>query len=463
MKKEVSYRGLAWIAAMALFMQTLDATILNTALPAISRSLNESPLNMQLAIISYALTVALFIPLSGWLADRFGTRNVFRFSVTVFVLGSIACSFSNSLDMLVLSRVLQGVGGALMMPVARLSMLRSIEKSQLLAAWNLTAMAGLIGPVVGPILGGWLVTYTTWHWIFLINIPIGILGIIAAHFYMPNVKDEVPKLDWKGFVLFGGGLVALTLGMDLVAENSVPRIESLPVIAAGVVLLLLYYAYARVNDNALLPRSLFFVRTFRIGIVANLIIRLFSSSMPFLLPLMLQVAFLYDAETAGWMMTPIAISSVLGRPFISRILVAIGYKTTLIGFAISMGLAIFTMSHFTPETSMWMMALVLVWYGFSMSLVFTAVNTLTISDLAPHQTSGGSTMLSVSQQVGISFGIAVSSVILSLYRDAVGETGEQLQQAFSYTFLTTVIFVVILVVFLLRLKKTDGDSLRVRS
>ena len=255
MKKEVSYRGLAWIAAMALFMQTLDATILNTALPAISRSLNESPLNMQLAIISYALTVALFIPLSGWLADRFGTRNVFRFSVTVFVLGSIACSFSNSLDMLVLSRVLQGVGGALMMPVARLSMLRSIEKSQLLAAWNLTAMAGLIGPVVGPILGGWLVTYTTWHWIFLINIPIGILGIIAAHFYMPNVKDEVPKLDWKGFVLFGGGLVALTLGMDLVAENSVPRIESLPVIAAGVVLLLLYYAYARVNDNCLLYTS----------------------------------------------------------------------------------------------------------------------------------------------------------------------------------------------------------------
>ena len=202
MSERQNYRNLAWIAAIALFMQSLDATILNTALPAISASLNESPLEMQMTIISYALTVALFIPLTGWGADKYGTLNVFRVAIGIFVLGSVACAMANSLNALILSRILQGLGGALMMPVARLAIIRHVPKTQLVAAWNAMAMAGLIGPVMGPIVGGWLVTHATWHWIFLINIPIGLLGIWFAGRYMPNSTGKIIDSFYTGYSVF---------------------------------------------------------------------------------------------------------------------------------------------------------------------------------------------------------------------------------------------------------------------
>ena len=210
MSQAKKHRSLAWIAATAFFMQSLDATILNTALPAISVDLHQSPLEMQMAVISYALTVALFIPMSGWLADKYGTLKIFRLAVGLFVLGSVFCAMSYSLNMLVASRVVQGFGGALMMPVARLAIIRTIPKNQLLPIWNTMAMAGLTGPIIGPVLGGWLVTYATWHWIFLINIPIGLAGIWLAIRFMPNVTGKNRHLDWLGFFLFGGGLVGVT-------------------------------------------------------------------------------------------------------------------------------------------------------------------------------------------------------------------------------------------------------------
>ncbi|WP_040976895.1 DHA2 family efflux MFS transporter permease subunit [Necropsobacter massiliensis] len=462
MSDSKSYHGLAWIAATAFFMQTLDATILNTALPAISRSLNESPLEMQMAIISYALTVALFIPLSGWLADKYGTLTVFRLAVGIFVLGSIACATSNCLNTLVAARILQGFGGALMMPVARLSIIRSVPKTELLNAWNIMAMAGLIGPILGPILGGWLVTYASWHWIFLINIPIGLLGIIIAGAYMPNRKAEVRKLDWVGFILFAGGLVGLTLGLDLVAENMTSAITTFLILAVGLMFLFAYYFYACAVDNALLPLALFRIRTFRLGFVANLFIRLCGSGIPFLLPLMLQVVFHYSAEIAGWLMAPIAVSSVMLKAFIRRILSRFGYKHTLILASLGMSIVIAAMSLLHQAMPVWQIIAILICYGACMSIIFTAINTLTISDLPDHYASAGSTMLSVIQQVGIGVGIAVSSVILGLYRNAFGDNGEQLQQAFSYTFLTSTVFGLVLIIVLSRLKSHDGEHLQQR-
>lgn len=241
---DVSNKGLAWIAALALFMQALDATILNTALPAISDSLKESPLDMQMAIISYALTVAALIPLSGWLADKFGTLRVFRSAILLFVLGSVACALSWSLNSLVVARIVQGVGGALMMPVARLTIIRSVPKTQLVATWNLMAMAGLTGPILGPILGGWLVTYTSWHWIFLINIPIGLLGIAIAGRYMPNLTQPPRKLDWIGFLLFASGLVGLTLGLEFAAEDTDNVMRAVPILTVGFILICAYCLYA---------------------------------------------------------------------------------------------------------------------------------------------------------------------------------------------------------------------------
>ena len=456
----VDYRPLAWIAAMALFMQSLDATILNTALPTIAANMNESALEMQMAVISYALTVAALIPLSGWTADRFGILRSFRVAVLVFVLGSIACAMSNTLNQLITARVLQGIGGALMMPVARLAIIRHVPKTQLIAAWNLMAMSGLIGPVLGPILGGWFVIHMTWQWIFLINLPIGVIGIWVAGKYMPNSYGHVGRLDWFGFLLFAFGLVGITFGLDVIAEDLTQKVKALVLIGGGISLLLIYICYAKRAVNPLIPLSLWRVRTFTIGMIGNLLVRISGSGVPFLLPLMLQIAFHYDAQTAGFMIAPIAVSSILIKTFATKLLLKYGYKTSLIVTALGMTGAIATMSLLTKNTPLWLYVPIVMWYGACMSLMFTSVNTLTISDLSTQQASAGSTVLSMMQQVGIGFGIAISSVILALWRGALGERVDGLEQAFSYTFLVSSSFAVILALLMSLLHKEDGDELR---
>ena len=251
-KKARSMAGLPWIAAMAFFMQALDATILNTALPAIAQSLNRSPLAMQSAIISYTLTVAMLIPVSGWLADRFGTRKVFMLAVTLFTLGSLACALSTSLTELVIFRVLQGIGGAMMMPVARLALLRAYPRSELLPVLNFVTMPGLVGPILGPVLGGVLVTWASWHWIFLINIPIGVAGLIYARKYMPNFTTPRRSFDMGGFFLFGLSLVLFSSGMELFGEKIVATWLALAVILSGILLPSIYTSCASPSDTAYL-------------------------------------------------------------------------------------------------------------------------------------------------------------------------------------------------------------------
>ncbi|OOF37398.1 MDR family MFS transporter [Rodentibacter heidelbergensis] len=460
MTESNNYRGLAWVAAMALFMQSLDATILNTALPAIAADLHEPAFEMQMAIIAYSLAVALFIPLTAWAAAKFGTGRVFRTAVFTFVLGSVACAAAPNLESLILARVLQGIGGAFMMPVARLAIIQTVPKQQLLNAWNLMATAGLIGPILGPILGGWLVIHATWHWIFLINIPIGLLGIWTAGLVMDNLKGEEEKLDWTGFLLFALGLVGLTLGLDLLGERRQNLWAAYGSLMFGVGLLALYVKYAKGNERAILPLSLFHTRTFRLSILANVFIRLSASGIPFLLPLMFQLSFGYSAETSGWLLAPIALMSVLFKTLVGRILNKWGYKTTLISSALLMALGIVSMAWLNNQTSLGWIVFNLMWYGACMSMIFTAVNTLTVGDLTQQQAGVGSTVLSIVQQVGIGFGIAVSSMILNCYRQFWGHEGEGLQQAFSATFLTSSLFALALVFTLAKLHKTDGDHLR---
>ncbi|MDH2925974.1 DHA2 family efflux MFS transporter permease subunit [Lonepinella koalarum] len=457
MEKAVSPRSLAWIAATAFFMQALDTTILNTALPTIATDLHQSPLQMQLAVISYALTVALFIPISGWLADKYGTLNIFRFAVTMFVLGSVSCAFSMSLEMLIFSRILQGFGGAMMMPVARLAIIRTVPKNELLPIWNLMAMAGLTGPIIGPILGGWLVTYASWHWIFLINIPIGLVGILLSSFFMPNVKNQLSKFDWQGFLLFASGLVCVTLGLDLISETFVEKWQASSVLGVGCLFLLAYYFYAKGKSEVLIPLSLFQVRTYNLGSWSNLFIRLCGSGIPFLLPLMLQVSFQYSADYAGYMVTPIAISSLISKPFIRPLLKWLGYRKLLMINSLCMAVAVGLMCLLTINTPLWAYISLLFIYGMILSIMFTSVNTLTVSELDHHNASAGSTMLSVIQQVGIGLGIAVSAIALNFYRSFVAP--EMLQQAFSYTFLTSSIFGVILFFIVAKLDKSDGENL----
>ncbi|EFW6754915.1 DHA2 family efflux MFS transporter permease subunit [Shigella sonnei] len=440
-KKKRSMAGLPWIAAMAFFMQALDATILNTALPAIAHSLNRSPLAMQSAIISYTLTVAMLIPVSGWLADRFGTRRIFTLAVSLFTLGSLACALSNSLPQLVVFRVIQGIGGAMMMPVARLALLRAYPRNELLPVLNFVAMPGLVGPILGPVLGGVLVTWATWHWIFLINIPIGIAGLLYARKHMPNFTTARRRFDITGFLLFGLSLVLFSSGIELFGEKIVASWIALTVIVTSIGLLLLYILHARHTPNPLISLDLFKTRTFSIGIVGNIATRLGTGCVSFLMPLMLQVGFGYQAFIAGCMMAPTALGSIIAKSMVTQVLRRLGYRHTLVGITVIIGLMI---AQFSLQL------------GMAMSTQFTAMNTITLADLTDDNASSGNSVLAVTQQLSISLGVAVSAAVLRVYE---GMEGTTTVEQFHYTFITMGIITVASAAMFMLLKTTDGNNL----
>lgn len=455
-KKHRSMAGLPWIAAMAFFMQALDATILNTALPAIAESLNRSPLAMQSAIISYTLTVAMLIPASGWLADRFGTRRVFMLAVSLFTLGSLACALSTSLASLVLFRVLQGIGGAMMMPVARLALLRAYPRSELLPVLNFVTMPGLVGPILGPVLGGVMVTWASWHWIFLINIPIGLAGLLYARKYMPNFTTPRKRFDMGGFFLFGLSLVLFSSGMELFGEKIVASWLAFAVIVSGIVLFLLYIRHARRHPTPLISLNLFKTRTFSVGIAGNIASRLGTGCVPFLMPLMLQVGFGYSALIAGCMMAPTAMGSILAKSLVTQVLRRLGYRKTLVGITLFIGLMIAQFSLQSPSMEVWLLILPLFILGMAMSTQFTAMNTITLADLTDENASSGNSVLAVTQQLSISLGVAVSAAVLRFYE---GFDSNNTVEQFHYTFITMGVITLISAFAFMLLRPKDGRNL----
>ena len=454
-KSARSMSGLPWIAAMAFFMQALDATILNTALPAIAVSLDRSPLAMQSAIISYTLTVAMLIPVSGWLADRFGTRKIFIIAVTLFTLGSLLCALSGTLGLLVASRIIQGVGGAMMMPVARLALLRAYPRSELLPVLNFVTMPGLVGPILGPLLGGVMVTYLTWHSIFLINIPIGILGIIYARKYMPDFTTPKRRFDLAGFLMFGISLVMISVGIELFGERIVSGWLASAVLAGGVVLLLLYIQHARRHPFPLIGLPIFRTRTFSVGIIGNIASRLGTGCVPFLMPLMLQVGFGYSAIIAGCMMAPTAVGSILAKSTVTQVLRWFGYRKTLVGITIFIGVMIMSFALQSPGASIALMVAPLFILGMAMSTQFTAMNTITLADVTDENASSGNSVLAVTQQLSISFGVAVSAAVLRFYESFESTTVDH----FHATFLTMGVLSVFSAAVFMLLKPGDGRHL----
>lgn len=448
-KKGRSMAGLPWIAAMAFFMQALDATILNTALPAIAHSLNRSPLAMQSAIISYTLTVAMLIPVSGWLADRFGTRRVFIIAVSLFTLGSLACALSSSLTELVIFRVIQGIGGAMMMPVARLALLRAYPRSELLPVLNFVTMPGLVGPILGPVLGGVFVTWASWHWIFLINIPIGVIGILYARKYMPNFTTPRRRFDIGGFLLFGLSLVLFSSGIELFGEKIVATWQALAVIAVSLLLLVAYVRHARRHPTPLISLSLFKTHTFSVGIAGNLATRLGTGCVPFLMPLMLQVGFGYPAIIAGCMIAPTAIGSIIAKSTVTQVLRWFGYRKTLVGITVFIGLMIAQFSLQSPEMPLFVL-------GMAMSTQFTAMNTITLADLTDDNASSGNSLLAVTQQLSISLGVAISAAVLRFYE---GFDNASTVQQFHYTFITMGVITIISALMFMLLRAKDGRNL----
>lgn len=456
---ETTKKILPLILATAIFMQMLDSTILNTSLPSIAKDLNESPLNMQNAIISYVLTLALFMPVSGFLADKFGTKKVFIISLILFSLGSLLCSLSPNLTFLVIARVIQGIGGSLMTPVGKLALIKTFDKSELLKAMNFAIIPALIGPVLGPLIGGYMVDYLSWHWIFLINLPIGILGIVLSVKYMPNYFSKIIDFDFKGFLFFAAASLLLSISLEWMgnAKNITPL---LLVFLMGFIFIYLYYRHAKKEENPIFPLELFMVRTFRVGFLGNLATRLGISSIPLLIPLMIQIAYGQSAVVSGWIVAPMAITAMFGKSAVIKILNRFGYRKTLMFNTFLIGTLICLMAIPGINTSIyWFIPLILV-LGFFNSIQFTSMNTISISDLRDSHTSSGNSLISVNQQIAIGFGIAFGLIILKLFEGDTQLIKGNIHNAFRYTFLVMGILTILSGFVFRRLHFRDGDNMK---
>lgn len=405
-------RILLWLVAVGFFMQTLDATIVNTALPAMARSLQTSPLHMQSVLVVYSLTMAILIPVSGWVADRFGTRRVYMGAILVFVLGSLLCGLSANVTQLVVARVVQGAGGALLLPVGRLAVLRAYPRERFLAAMSFVAIPGLIGPLLGPTLGGWLVQALSWHWIFLINLPVGLLGWVAARRHLPDFRGhDVPALDKYGYALLALGMALVSLSVDFLADFAWPKVLIVVTLVCGLACLAAYWLRASRQRHPLFSPQLFHVPTLSIGLLGNLFSRLGSSGVPFLIPLLLQVKLGYPPAMAGMMMLPVAGAGMLVKRLATWTISRYGYRRTLVVNTLCVGALIAGFS-LLPLAPLWLKLVHLAVFGACNSLQFTAMNTLALRDLDSHQASSGNSLLSMVQMLAISLGVALAGTLL---------------------------------------------------
>ena len=430
-------RMLPWVVAIAFFMQTLDGTILNTALPTMAKDLGESPLRMQSVVIAYLLTVALFIPASGWLADRFGTQRTFLAALVLFSLGSLLCALTPSLPWLVAARVVQGVGGALLLPVGRLAVLRAYPRAELLKVLSFVTIPGLVGPLLGPPLGGWLVEVATWHWVFLINLPVGVVGVFAALRFMPDLRGAADqRFDWPGFVMFSLGLVMVSLGLQGLGERAFSAAVSILLMMAGLAAMAAYWVHAARADKPLFSLALFQIPTFSVGVFGNLFARLGSGAMPFLTPLFLQVGLGYSPSVAGLTMVPIVMGAMLIKFFAERMIRRFGYRRVLVANTLLLGLFIAGFSMVDRSTPHALILVYLGFFGIVNSLQFTAMNTLTLGDLDHARASAGNSLLSAVMQLSMSLGVATAGALLAAFAaKGAAPSGDDLVHTFHATYI----------------------------
>jgi EmrB/QacA subfamily drug resistance transporter len=436
MPPERSLRFLLWLVATGFFMQTLDSTIVNTALPAMAVSLGERPLRMQSVVIAYALTMAMLIPASGWIADRYGLRRAFMAAIVLFAIGSGLCAASRTLVELTVARIVQGAGGAMLLPVGRLAILRAFPRERLLEALSVVAIPGLVGPLIGPTLGGWLVEIASWHWIFLINIPIGVAGCVATAFYMPEDRvPQVPRFDLGGYLLIAIGLVATSFALDGLSELSFHHATVLILLVFGLVSLVAYWLRAAQQADPLFPPKIFETHTFSIGLLGNLFARLGSASMPFLVPLLLQVSLRYTPFHSGMMMLSTSAAAILAKQLVTPLITRIGYRRMLVVNTVFVGMAMASFSLISEKEPLWLMIIQLAFFGSVNSLQYTAMNTVTLKDLEGSEASSGNSLLSMVQMLSMSLGVAAAGGLLTTFLDTYGHgTGRELY-AFHYTFI----------------------------
>jgi EmrB/QacA subfamily drug resistance transporter len=453
-------RLLPWLVAIAFFLEALDATILNTAVPAIAAAMRVAPLDMKAVLSSYMLSVAVFIPVSGWLADRYGTRRVFSTAILIFTIGSLLCGISTDIHTLVASRILQGMGGAMMVPVGRLTMVRTFPKSELVRAMSFVAVPALIGPMLGPVAGGFIVHYLHWRAIFFVNLPIGLLGLYMIYRYLPDYRTErTDPLDWVGLVLFSSGIALLSYVLEVFGDHGLSSREIFALLGISLVLLAGYGRHAFITPRPLLRPALFFIRTFRVAVVGNFVTRLGAGGMPFLLPLLYQVGIGYSPVQAALLIIPQPMAALTLKFAVPAILTRFGYRRVLLSNTLLMGLMIMLFATIGPATPQWLIMLQAFLFGFCSSLQYTSMNTLVYADVSGNDTSMASTMASMMQKLSMSFGVAVASLVaVQFIPDHASSGAAQMIHGIHLAFIVLGCLTILSALVFAELKGNDGES-----
>ncbi|MGE5152104.1 MAG: DHA2 family efflux MFS transporter permease subunit [Rhodospirillaceae bacterium] len=454
-------RLLPWLVAVAFFMQSLDTTILNTAVPTIAQAMDVTPLDMKSVLASYTLSLAVFIPISGWMADRFGTRRVFASAIGLFSVGSLLCGIAVNIDMLVACRVIQGMGGAMMVPVGRMTMVRTFPKSELVRAMSFVSVPSLIGPMLGPLLGGLIVHYLHWSMVFFVNLPVGALGLFLVWRFLPDYRDDKTNpLDIAGLALFGSGIALLSYVLEVFGEHRLSDFEILGLLAISMVLLTGYGINAMHTKFPLLRLGLFRLRTFRAAVGGSFFSRLGLGGIPFLFPLLYQIGLGYTPVQSGLLVMPQAMAAIGLKLVVPRILARLGYRTVLLGNTLILGVLIMGFATIDVGTPAWRIALQAFILGFFTSTQYTAMNTLVYADVTAQETSAASTIASTGQQMSISFGVAGASLIAAYFvPESLRSDPAGLIHGVHQAFIVLGIMTMVSSVVFTQLKRDDGGAI----
>lgn len=451
-------RFITVMVSLAMFMEGLDATILNTAIPTMATSLQVNPVDLKIALIGYLLSLAVFIPISGWLADKFGIKQVFMAALAFFTLSSLACGFSQHLPALIVARVIQGFGAALMMPVGRLLILRSFPREVLIHTMNRVVIVGALGMMFGPVLGGLITYHFSWPWIFWVNVPIGVVMLVLVALRLnPIAPVLVPPLDAVGFLLFGLGAGALTFGLSALSETIFPLRLALGLLALALAALVAYWYHSRHRLHPIINSQLFTYRSFAIAVGVNLWIRIGIGGLPFLVPLLLQLVFGYSTQTAGLLLAPLALGVVAVKPLSMKLLRWLGYKKLLFINTLMLSGVMLAYAALTATTPFVVIAGLTFVLGLLQSSQYSAMNSLAYADVPPVQLSAASSVLSVAQQLAQSLGVAVAALLLQYLSTAASVVFDR--ASFQTVFIALALITAASVSVIARLQSQDGATL----
>jgi EmrB/QacA subfamily drug resistance transporter len=457
MLSTISKKMIPFVVSLAMFMEALDATVINTAIPSMAESLLVNPIDLKIALISYLLSLAIFIPISGWIADKFGIKRVFMGALIIFSVSSLWCGFSHNLIELVIARTIQGIGGALMLPIGRLIIVRSFKRHELIITMSRVVMIGAFGLLLGPVFGGVISHYLTWRWIFWINIPVGIINIILAYIYLIEYKPKnVMPLDILGFVLFGAGLAGLTFGFSALSESSMAISISLSIILIAILFLSLYVKHSRKIKYPIVRTDLFQIRTFQVAILGNVFSRLGFGALPFLLPLMLQISLGYPAQISGMLLAPIAIGLLFAKNLIMPLLRWLGFKKILMINTFLVGASMWLFTSLNAGTSFYLIGFYTFLFGLLVSIQYSAMNSLCFADIDQESFSAATSIMSTVQQISQTFGVAISAILVQSFIHFGGLTLANIK-TIQYTLVVMGFLTLISIVIFLRLKPSDGQ------